>query len=109
MNKKDQKYLADLKIVDSLVRKAYEEGQWEKAVTNLNSLLNDCSMSIERICLKMECLCRSFNYDDAVKYSAELMKREMLCNNPKIVFWRGKILLYTGNEPLAKKHFTQAL
>jgi hypothetical protein len=60
INKKDKKALADLKIVDQLVNKAIEEEQWEKAVTNLRILLKDCTMSIDRICLKIECLCKSF-------------------------------------------------
>jgi tetratricopeptide (TPR) repeat protein len=38
-NKKDQKYLADLKIVDTLVRKALDEEKYEKAIVNLNTLL----------------------------------------------------------------------
>ena len=101
--------MADLKIVDTLVNKAIEEQKWEKACTNLNSLLKDCSMSIDRICLKMECLCRSFEFDEANKYSAECMKKDSLCNNPKILFWRGRILIYTGNELMGKKHFVQAL
>jgi hypothetical protein len=59
VNKKDKKYLADLKIVDTLVHKALDEKLWEKAVTNLSSLLTDCVMSIDRIVLKIECLCKS--------------------------------------------------
>lgn len=82
VNKKDQKYLADLKIIDTLVKKAVSEQQWDKAVTNLNALLNDCSMSVDRICLKLECLCRSYQFDEAVKFSAELMKRDSLSSHP---------------------------
>jgi len=39
INKRDQKHLADLKITDSLVGKAFEESRFDNAVTNLNALL----------------------------------------------------------------------
>ena len=81
-NKNDQKHLADLKIVDSLVKKAIAEEMYEKAVTNLNALLLDCSMSIDRICLKIECLCKSFQFEEANKYSADLMKKTELADKP---------------------------
>jgi len=59
-NKKDQKYLADLKITDTLVNRAILEEKYDKAVTNLNALLKDCTMDVDRVCLKIECLCKSF-------------------------------------------------
>jgi len=55
---------------------------YEKAVTNLNALLLDCSMSIDRICLKIECLCKSFQFEEANKYSADLMKKTELADKP---------------------------
>jgi len=60
INKKDQKHLSDLKITDSLVNKAIAEEQFDKAVTNLTALLTDCVISVDRVCLKIECLCKSF-------------------------------------------------
>lgn len=82
---------------------------WEKAVTNLGILLKDCVMSVDRICLKLECQCKAFLFDEANQFSAQCMKKESLCNNPKILYVRGKVLMYTGNEIAGKKHFTQAL
>ena len=32
-----------------------------------------------------------------------------LANIPQILCWRGKVLIYTGNEILGKKHLQQAL
>jgi hypothetical protein len=109
VSKKDQKALGDLKIVDSLVRKNIEAGTYDKAVTNLSALLESCPMSIDRVCLKIECLCKSFQFDEANKYSAELMKKDKFSSNPKVLLWRGKVLCYTGADVMGKKHFTQAL
>ena len=43
VNKKDQKHLADLHITETLAHKALTEGKWEKAVTNLTQLMEDCN------------------------------------------------------------------
>lgn len=109
VNKKDQKALADLKIVDTLVGNAIREERFEAAVTNLTALLKDCVISADRICLKIDCLMKSFQFDEANKFSAECMKRSELCNNPRILCARGKVLVYNGADVLGKKHFAQAL
>lgn len=100
--------LADLKIVDSLVKKNIEEENFDKAVTNLTILLKDCAMDVNRICLKMECLCKAYLFDEANKYSAEIMKKQEFYL-PKILYWRGRILIYTGADAIGKKHLTQAM
>ena len=74
VNKKDQKALNDLKITESLIHKAVEAEQHEKAVTNLTELLKECRSSIKHICLKVECLLKAYMFDEANKYSAEIMK-----------------------------------
>ena len=110
VNKKDQKYLADLKITETLIHNAIRDEAYEKAVTNLNSILKDCTFSIRHLCLKIECLCNSFQFSEANTFSAALMKREhAICNNPMILFWRGRVLIYNGNEVLGKKHLVQAM
>jgi tetratricopeptide (TPR) repeat protein len=74
VNKKDQKALNDLKITESLIYKALDNQQYEKAVTNLTELLKECRCSILFICLKIECLLKAFMFDEANKYSADIMK-----------------------------------
>jgi hypothetical protein len=43
VNKKDQKFLADLKITESLVKKAIADENFDKAVTSLSNLLESCT------------------------------------------------------------------
>lgn len=106
VNKKDQKLLNDLKIMESLVHKAVEEQAFEKAVTNLTELLKECRSSVDLICLKIECQLKAFLFDDANKFSAEVMKQsDEFANHPRLLCWRGKVLYYNGNEVLGKKHF----
>jgi len=59
VNKKDQRHLADLKITETLINKALAADLWEKAVTNLTALLQDCTQSVKHHCLKIECLLKS--------------------------------------------------
>ena len=78
-------------------------------MTNLTELLKECRCSISYICLKIECLLKAYMFDEANKYSADLMKTEEFGNHPRLLCWRGKVLYYNGNEVLGKKHFQQAL
>mmetsp|Transcript_16038 Transcript_16038/g.24894 ORF Transcript_16038/g.24894 Transcript_16038/m.24894 type:complete len:130 (+) Transcript_16038:496-885(+) len=72
--------------------------------------MEDCNFSIQHICLKIECLMKAFKFAEADKFSATIMKRPSeLSNHPKFLYWRGRTLIYNGNETLGKKFFQQAL
>ena len=109
VNKKDQRALNDLKITEKLAHKAISEGNYERAVTGLTQLIEQCYASIDAICLKIECQLKSYKVEDAANYSAELMKKTQFANNPRILCWRGKVLLYNGADVLGKKHLQQAM
>lgn len=110
INKKDAKHLADLKITETLINKALNAEAWGKAVTNLTALLSDCTQSVKHHCLKIECLLKAFEFDEANKFSASIMKKSgSLPRHPRILCWRGKVLIYHGADVLGKKHFQQAL
>ena len=94
-----------------MIDRAVKGEEYGKAVTNLSSILKECPQSIGHICLKIECLMRDFQYELANKYSAELQKNgsQTISNNPKFLMWRGKVLLYIGNEIAGKKHLQTAM
>jgi hypothetical protein len=49
---------------------------------------------------------KAYQFDEANKFSAELMKKNgPLPTNPRILCWRGKVLCYIGADVLGKKHF----
>ena len=52
--------LNNLKIIQSLIDKAIAEEKYDKAVTNLNAILQECTQSINHICLKIECLMKDY-------------------------------------------------
>ena len=98
--------LNDLKITESLVHKAVAEENFEKAVTNLTELLKECRSSVDLICLKIECLLKAYQFDEAHKFSGDAMKQsDEFANHPRLLCWRGKVLYYNGNEVMGKKHF----
>lgn len=110
VNKKDQKALSDIKITESLIKKAIDAEQYDKAVISLNNILEHCTQSVHHHCLKIECMLKAYQFDEANKFSADLMKKDgPLPTNPKILCWRGKCLIYIGADVLGKKHFQQAL
>jgi hypothetical protein len=43
VNKKDMKHLSDLHITETLSNRAIAENKFEKAVTNLTQLMEDCT------------------------------------------------------------------
>ena len=89
-----------------MIDRFINEEKFDKAVTNLTELLKECKLSINHMCLKIECLLKSYQFDEANKYSAEIMKEsQMFANNPRLLCWRGKVIYYNGNEVLGKKHF----
>lgn len=47
----------------------------------------------------------SYQYEEANTFSARIMKTGgELSNNPKILLWRGRVLIYNGADVLGKKH-----
>ena len=71
-NKKMGKLLHDLRIKETLINKAYEEEQFEKAVTNLTAFLVDCKVSVHYTCLKFECLLKAYMFEDAIRFTNEI-------------------------------------
>lgn len=43
--------------------------------------------------------------DEALKYTYSIVNSPFFPNNSKIIEWRGRVLLYSGDEKLAIKHY----
>jgi len=39
---------------------------------------------------------------EANKYTNELMNRESMKENPQIIAWRGRVMIYSGNVNIGK-------
>jgi hypothetical protein len=40
---------------------------------------------------------------EASKFTNELMNRESMQDNPQIMSWRGRVMIYSGNANLGKQ------
>lgn len=109
VNKKDMRALNDLKITEKLAHKAISEGNFDRAVTGLTQLLEFCYSSVDLTCLKIESQLKAFKVEDAATFSAEVMKKPQFANNPRLLCWRGKVLIYNGADVIGKKHLQQAM
>lgn len=89
-----------------MIETAIEEGKYDKAVTNLTTILNDCKESVTHICLKIECLMKNFQFFEANEFSriVQLTAKQSIINNPNFLMWRGKVLIYNGQQENGKKH-----
>lgn len=52
---------------------------------------------------------RDYKFDDANKFSANIMKNNQFANDPRLLCWRGKVLIYTGADVIGKNHLTRAM
>lgn len=75
----------------------------------LTQVLVDCPASLSHTILKLECLLRAANVKEALAFTEILLRNQHLNNNSKIIEWRGRALLYSGNEEKAQKFLLEAL
>lgn len=74
-----------------------EDQDFEKAVGYCTSILSNCPDSIYYTCMKIEMLLKAMNLKEAATFSAEAIKRPEL-NTPQVLAWRGRVILYSGQE-----------
>jgi tetratricopeptide (TPR) repeat protein len=53
--------------------------------------------------MKIEYLMRDFRFDEANKFSNDQQTKGKISQNPKFMMWRGRVLLYTGNEQTGRQ------
>ena len=86
-----------------------EDIDYEKAAGYCNSILKNCPLAINYMCLRIEFLLKSSQLSEADKFSKEVLDRSELPSNSRLNCWRARVVLYNGNEVLGKKMLTQCL
>jgi len=86
-----------------------EDIDYEKAASYCSSILKNCPLSIDYICLRIEYLLKSNQLKEAETFSADILKRPELPYSSKLNAWRARVVLYSGNEALGKKMLMQCL
>jgi predicted Zn-dependent protease len=83
-----------------------EDIDYEKAASYCNSILKNCPGSIHYAEKRIEYLLRSSQLKEADAFSQEVLKRAELMPSSRLNAWRGRVLIYTGNEDLGRKMLT---
>lgn len=86
-----------------------EDTDYEKAASYCNSILKNCPGSIHFACLKIEYLLRSSQLKEADQFSQDALKKPELNPSSRLTAWRGRVLIYSGQEELGRKMLTQCL
>ena len=82
---------------------------YERAVGYCTSILTNCPASVQHSALKCEYLLRAYKLKEASTFSSELMKDPDMQSSPLIMSWRGRIMIYNGNEGIGKRMLADAL
>lgn len=78
------------------------EQDYEKAVSYCTSILQNCTHSVKYNALKIQYLLMANQLKEANKFSNELMNRSSMQDEPLIMSWRGRVMIYSGNTNLGK-------
>lgn len=108
-NKQDKEKCEEVMNYQRVVNRAIENNESETVVKYCDNVLAECPASLNHINLKLEHLLKSHNIKEAVSYSAELTKNRHLMQSSKILGWRGRILIYNGQEKEGIQILRQAL
>jgi len=79
-----------------------EDQDTEKCANYCKSILETCTHSVEHICKRIEMLLKSLQLPQAKEFSQEQMRRSEMANNPKIMAWHGRVLIYSGADVKGK-------
>jgi len=111
-NKADQELMDTVNHQNAMIERygtAPGEIDYEKAVNYCSSILQNCPQSVKYNCLKVQYLLLACQMKEANKFTNELMNRASMQNNPQIISWRGRVMIYSGNTNLGKQMLQNAL
>ena len=108
-NATDAKLLEQVVMQERVVVRHVEKNDYETAINYLDQILFECVASQEHVIKKIEYQLRSSKVAEAVAYSLQVSTTPHFKHAVNIQAWRGRVLFYSGNEPLAIKHLKAAL
>jgi tetratricopeptide (TPR) repeat protein len=89
--------------------KALEKKAYREAFSYLRKLMDSCVDSVKHTCLYLEALVSNDPNDmtDPISFSTKIQTKFITA--PEFLFWRGRILIYNGQQDMGRKHIKQAL
>lgn len=85
------------------------DSDYDRAVTYCSNILTNCPASVQHSVLKCEYLLRAYKLKEAGTFSNDLMRNPDMMHVPLVKCWRGRIIMYSGNENMGKNLITEAI
>jgi len=115
-NKKDTELMETVEHQSQMIEKfgggdigMSEDQDFEKAANYCTSILQNCPSSIKFAGLKVKYLLLSNKLSEANEYSQELMRVSFMSKSVDVQVWRGRVLIYNGQEAKGKEFLMDAL
>lgn len=108
-SKKDMELLENIANLERVVQRQVENNDFASAAEYTSQILGECPESVHHASLKIEYMLKASQLEDAVKYTEQLMRNPDFKKVPVIQGWRGRVLIYSGNEVTGKKILMEAL
>lgn len=108
-NSSDQKLLDDMLTKERVVTRSIENNDLTAAINYTNQILAECPASERHCDMKFQLLMKNSELKEAVAYSKEVAQIAYFQNIPSIMGWRGRMLIYNGNDEEGKKVLLNAI
>ena len=97
-------FIDELIKYESFVKRAMKGKEYREAVFYSTRLLEQCQDSVRHVKMRIKAgiLHNPNDLSDLIKMSYDVQNRFM--DSSVFLFWRGRVLLYNGQNDLAKKH-----
>lgn len=106
--KKSKDLIKELLDIEKLIQKQLDNGsEYHAVVAKIDVLLKHKSMDTRYICIKIDCLLRANDYAAALSYTNEVVVE--FPDEKWIQFWRGRVLIYKGEDADGQKFLQKAL
>lgn len=97
-------FIDELIKYEGFVKRAMKGKEYREAVFYSTRLLQQCQDSVRHVKMRIKAgiLHNPNDLSDLIKMSYDVQNRFM--DSSIFLFWRGRVLLYNGQNDLAKKH-----
>lgn len=84
-----------------------ESKEYKEALHYVNILIKNCTDAMAFVALKLEILILMNKIEDGISFSTSVQNQ--FIDNPEFLYWRGLLLVYSGNSDMGKKYIREAL
>jgi hypothetical protein len=104
LDKNDKSNKADLDKIEEVlnfqrvVKRTEEKGEHDTAVKYLDNILAECPGSLRHALQKIQNLLDDYKLKEALEYSKYLLGNKLFKDEPEVIEWGAKILIYSSKE-----------